>query len=106
MSNDQCKDSGWKTFGDIFKNQGERLRFVKISGGKNAEELSPGDSSKRLRPSAGLLSDEHQKPQPSDAILPSWATTGSDNHAARPWSARVRVRLLPVDETAEKVGLM
>ena len=34
MSKDQCKDSGWKTFGDIFKSHGDRLRFVRITGGK------------------------------------------------------------------------
>ena len=41
---DQCKNGGWKTFGSVFKNQGDCVSFV-ATGGRNEPAVRAGRSS-------------------------------------------------------------
>jgi hypothetical protein len=43
-SKDQCKKGGWRTFGSVFKNQGDCVSFV-ATGGRNAPAHGGGSSS-------------------------------------------------------------
>jgi len=43
-SKDQCKKGGWRTFGSVFKNQGDCVSFV-ATGGRNAPAHGGGGSS-------------------------------------------------------------
>jgi hypothetical protein len=43
-SKDQCKKGGWKTFGSVFKNQGDCVSFV-ATGGRNTPAHGGGGSS-------------------------------------------------------------
>lgn len=39
-SPDQCKHGGWRSFGDMFKNQGDCVSFV-VTNGKNPPDGPP-----------------------------------------------------------------
>ena len=36
----QCKHGGWRSYGDMFKNQGDCVSFV-VTGGRNAPDGPP-----------------------------------------------------------------
>ena len=37
---DQCKKDGWRSYGDVFKNQGDCVSFV-VTNGRNAPDGPP-----------------------------------------------------------------